>query len=351
MRSDSLFRTSLISVVLSILLSVLLFCSFACSPVEEPPRAEESAETGEPAGQIISFLPDFYDYWEEVKDKPLEERIELWDSLFEAKYEDFYAEVIYEGLTGDALAERKANQKQMYLSRVSDEEIEKLKKLEGGVKEMIPRAMGKLKELVPEHYIDVNHYITISLYTTSGAPRYFREELIVYYGLEVLLFLRGPEAVEANIAHEIFHAFHVNSLRPEFKRKHGDSANTFAVMGQNPVLTIFFEGLAINVQEELYPGAPRAGIFENLIPVYEEKFKASAQSFLNDLADFGEDKYARYFIDPSDDPVIPVKFGYWLGYKVVDSLNEEYTFGDMLGWTPDDAEQKVRDKIVELIGE
>ena len=34
--------------------------------------------------QIITFMPDFYRFWEEAKDQTLEKKIVLWDSIFEA---------------------------------------------------------------------------------------------------------------------------------------------------------------------------------------------------------------------------------------------------------------------------
>jgi len=44
---------------------------------------------------------------------------------------------------------------------------------------------------------------------------------------------------------------------------------------------------------------------------------------------------AKYFLDPNDDPSFPDKFGYWLGYKIVEALNKDFSIKEMMEWSPE----------------
>ncbi|MDH5405664.1 MAG: hypothetical protein OEX80_03905, partial [Candidatus Aminicenantes bacterium] len=64
-----------------ILLSLLVFCLMLVNVI--------SAQEKSPSFRIISFMPDFYRFWQEAKDEPSESKMALWDSLFESRHSDF----------------------------------------------------------------------------------------------------------------------------------------------------------------------------------------------------------------------------------------------------------------------
>lgn len=52
---------------------------------------------------IVSFMPDFYEFWSEDRDEPVEKKMALWDALFEIKHEEFYLSVIYQRSSRETL--------------------------------------------------------------------------------------------------------------------------------------------------------------------------------------------------------------------------------------------------------
>ena len=78
-------------------------------------------------------------------------------------------------------------------------------------------------------------------------------------------------------------------------------------------------------------------------------FIAYTREFLKDMQNFSYQVYQKYFIDGFEDPVIPAKFGYWLGYSVVKSLSKEYSIQEMMTWLPEYAIEKMREEIDKIL--
>jgi uncharacterized protein YjaZ len=291
--------------------------------------------------RIISLMPDFYSFWEKAKDEPLEKRIELWNTLFEARHAEFYKQVIYEGQKGEELNQIKAQKLKSFLGDLKEEDVKRMKEKEKQLRKIIPQALDDLKKLVQEQKREINHYIIPSLITSNGAGRPYSGDIIVYYGLEMFgSHLSRPDDIKALVAHETFHVFQFRNTAAVLREKYGNEVNLNAVIrGEGPLFFAFIEGMAVYAIEKLYPGVPRPGFIEKYVPLYQKNFNLYTKELLNDLKDFDYQKYKKYFIDPSDDPLIPDKFGYWLGYKIVESLTKEFTIEEMMKWPPEKISQ------------
>ncbi len=289
-----------------IVLSLLVFCLMLANMI--------SSQEKSPSFRVISFMPDFYLFWQEAKDEPLEEQMALWDSLFESQHSDFYRQVIYEGLSGEQLSQFKSQKLKSFLGSLKEDDIERMKIKEEELKMLIPQGLEDLKKLVPAEKIVPTYYIIPSLNISSGAGRPYNGDFILYFGLEIVSRMRNQDYIKAIIVHETFHALHFKNIIPIIMEKYGEDVNIFAfIQREGPLFISFFEGLTVYATEKVYPGIPRPGIMEDFVSQYQDNFILYTREFLNDLQSFDYQKYNKYFIDPSDNPLIPAKFGILVG--------------------------------------
>lgn len=175
-------------------------------------------------------------------------------------------------------------------------------------------------------------------------------DLMAYYGIELIMKLGKAQSIKALIVHETLHIIQFNKLFPRFKGKYGDDiGSNMMALSRQPFFMVFLEGLSVVAQEKVYPEAPRPGIMKKFIPDYEKNFQVYTEEFLKDTEYFDYKKYARYFHDPSDDPFIPDKFGYWLGYQAVKRLNENHSIEEMMDWTVEKANELTEAEIKKMI--
>lgn len=325
-----------------IVLSLLVFCLMLVNVI--------SSQEKSPSFRVISFMPDFYHFWQEVKDEPLEKNIALGDSLFESQHSDFYQQVIYEGLSGEQLSQFKSQKLKDFLSSLKEDDIDRMRAKEKELQMLIPRGLEDLTKLVPAEKIVPTYYIIPSLNISSEAGRPYNDDFILYFGLEIVSRMRNQDYIKAIIVHETFHALHFKNIIPIIMEKYGEDVNIFAfIQREGPLFIAFFEGLTVYATEKLYPGIPRPSVTEDFVSQYQDNFILYTREFLKDLQSFDYQKYKKYFIDPSDDPLIPAKFGYWLGYKVIESLSKNFSVQQMIEWTPEKANHMVREEINHIL--
>lgn len=298
---------------------------------------------------VVSFMPDFYMYWEKVKGESLETKISLWDTLFESKHKDFYDNVIYR-MSGQDPAQIKPRLIKGFLSSLEDSDVQRMKESEEKVKELIPLALNDLLIILPEEKKSTTHFILPALNLTSGAVRPYKGDMVVYYGLETLSKFKNSADRKAIIAHETFHVHHFRHLFPYYREKYGEDVSLMsALQGEGLLFFSFMEGLAVFVTEKLYPDVFRPGLVEKNVPLYMKNFIAYTREFLKDMQNFSYQVYQKYFTDYFEDPVIPAKFGYWLGYSIVKSLVEEYSIQEMMSWLPENAINKMKEEIDKIL--
>jgi len=302
--------------------------------------------------KIISFIPDFLNFWQEAENNPLEKKIALWENSFEAKHSKFYQKVIFEGLSGQELRYLKNQKLKDFFSSLQDIDVERMSIKEIELKSLIKQGAEALKRKFPEYKTLPDFYILPSLYTSDGAVRPYDRKFIVYFGLEVLIMKKDLSAVRALIVHESFHGLHLGQLNEYFTINYGDQSNLFSIIHREGLLFFaFMEGLAVYATEEIYPTFPKAGLVEENILQYEKNFLLLAKEFLYDqkVSDFL--KYRKYFGVPSNDPTIPEKFGYWLGYRVIKELIKKYSLQEMMAWEPKKVNQMALVTIQKMLNE
>jgi len=299
--------------------------------------------------RIVTLMPDFYEFWDKAKNETLENKIALWDNLFESKHRSFYDAVIYEGFTGDRLAQMKMAKLKGFFSRLTDADVKRMKSREAEIMKLIPIALEPFKEILPEEKLSTDHYILPSLYTSSGAVRPYNRNLVIFYGLELLSTFKNPQDIKANVFHETVHVIHFRELYPLLADKlKGSIFDTESMRYMGPLFFSYMEGIAVYLTEKAYPNQWRIGLIESNVPKYEENFASYTRMLLDDAQDFEFQKYQKYFFDDSKDPVVPQKFGYWLGYKAIQHLAKTFTVKEMLSWPPDHIKEMMTKVVAEL---
>ena len=291
--------------------------------------------------QIITFMPDFYRFWEEAKDQTLEKKIVLWDSIFEAKHADFYRDVVYRKGVTDSTELSKVLKLKEFLGGLSDENIQKMKDKEQELKALIPEVARKISKVFSSQEKGTAHFIIPSLNVTTGAGAPYKGDLIIFYGIEFMTRYEDPDYIKEMIAHQILHVLHYREITPHLWKKYGTNGNLNVLLDrEGPLFFIYREGLAISFAESLFPGGDRPGIIEKNVPVFEKNYLDYTKRFLQDLRNFTPEVYENYFsgIQRNSEPP---GFGYYLGYQIVKSLQEEYSLEELLQWSPERAVQAV----------
>ena len=294
---------------------------------------------------VVSLMPDFYAYWDKAVHEPLETRLSLWDTLFERNHTEFYEQVVYR-MSGQDPARIKPRLLKGFLGSLQDADVQRMKDSEERVIELIPLAINDLKTILPEEKGSTTHYILPALNLTSGSARPYKGDMVVYYGLETLSKFKNPADIKAIIAHETFHVYHFRHLFPFYREKYGENVSMMsALQGEGLLFLAFMEGLTVYAVEKLYPDVFRPGLIEENVPLYEKNFILYTKEFLKDIENFNYPVYQKYFIDSYENPEMPEKFGYWLGYSVIKSLINEFSIQEMMTWLPEDAVKKMRQVI------
>jgi uncharacterized protein YjaZ len=238
-----------------------------------------------------------------------------------------------------------------FFSSLTENDVKRMKNKGPQIHKLISKAIDDLLNTLNKDPILTFHYIVPSLNTSSGAVRPFNGKIVAYYGLELLSRFDEP-GIKATIFHESFHVLHFQNLFPAFMEKYRGNMNIFAmVRGEGALFFSFIEGLAVYTTEIAYPNAFRPGLIEKNVPLYQQHFNEYTQEFLKDSEAFDYSKYEKYFLDYSQNPSVPAKFGYWLGYQVVKSLHNEYSISEMMRWTPPEMKDKVSSEIQILLNE
>jgi uncharacterized protein YjaZ len=291
--------------------------------------------------KIVSFMPDFFAFWNEAKDLPLEEKMRLWEEMFEAKHSDFYREAIYRGSEDEAIKRFKEQKLKNFLGSLKDESVQRMKIRERELLKLIPVVAEKVEEVLSSSEEATTHFIIPSLNLTSGAGAPYKGDLIIFFGIEFMIRYDNLEYIKKMIAHQILHVIHYRKLAPVLWKKYGTSGDLNVLLDrEGPLFSSFREGLAIAFAEDLFPGGDRPGILEKNVPAFEKNFREYTKKFLQDLRDFTPEVFESYF-SGTQKKSEPPGFGFFLGYKIVKSLLQYNSLEELIQWSPERAVQAV----------
>ncbi len=273
--------------------------------------------------RIFNVVDDFIAYAEKNTSSDNAARRSDWDAMLEGKYPQFFAEVIYRGLTGAELASYKGSIIDQFWSEVYPK-IDVLKTLN----EIAPRKMldgrSAFKSRFPNFNPGSDYFITVS-FSFSGKVVTYSDDVtrVLVIGLENFT-PEEPEQLDITIAHEHIHLYHFH-INQNFSTSGGLYRKIWA------------EGLAVYGSEEIQPGHRLSRYLsfsvEKMNQIYYLFY--DLVDHLSENIDSTDQGIVRAYIGAEENRLwIPNESGYFLGYFIVWELSRQgHSLADMLTWS------------------
>ena len=323
---------------------LVLFIFIIFSPIKYA-NSEIAFSPEQVKPRIINIAAEFVQYWEKAKDLPMEDKVKLWDEMIESKHKNFYQQIIYPLFYRTGMEKAKNEIMMRFLETIPDR-IDRIKECAFAMEDEIVETLRLFKEKYPKFVPIFDYYLAISLDQSDGGVRTFNNSIICFFGIDAASKIKSKVRRQALIAHESFHLYQFSQLMPKIMQKYG-RINMQQLMGKAGAGTMMFiEGHAVRATEHLLPEAGLYAVYENLIPEIEEKMPKLADELLNQP--MTPQIYKKYFLDPNDDPFVPEKSAYYMGYLIVKDLEKEYSLAEMVKWDLDTINQKMAEGLKKL---
>jgi uncharacterized protein YjaZ len=273
---------------------------------------------------IENICPDFITFWQAAKSQPLEDQIRLWRELYEEPHRDIF-EIYYRhwGLPSQITSA---------LARFP-QFIPALPSYLRGLDDKIPAIADQCKELFSVNEFDLNFVIMVGTFSSDGWTTTYHDKSTIFLSLE---YITGPPYIEILAAHEASHGFHF-LCTPE------KLWTDFAVGEAS-----FLEGLAILASTFVCPRrneidyltfgkAGEAWLAECIAGWPDIRLR-----FSKELEKTDRDIYQAFFAGGAGDGDIPKRSGYYLGYRLVKRLAQNYSIDELARWSPPRASRELK---------
>jgi hypothetical protein len=248
--------------------------------------------------RVTDLMPAFWAFWETAREKPLTDQ---YTSFVRMVQEPNAA--VYEGIFR-ALSKPPAELVPRALERVPG--IEKsMREISGRLAAELPRELAAFREAFPDFQCATPVYFLYSAGAFDGATREVSGRMALMFGLDVIA--RLDEQLSPLLVHELFHVYHAQFA--------GEGPDTFS-------WALWSEGLATYVSRRLNPDVPeeKACCLPPMAPA-EAASQRLAEEALRLLDSKKPEDYARFFLG-GDQPDIPSRSGYYLGYRIASAAGK-----------------------------
>ena len=164
---------------------------------------------------------------------------------------------------------------------------------------------------------DFDVHIAHSLGEMDGGTRTINGKAFFIFGIDGIIKYHNSESDIPFYDHEFFHVYHSQHF----------------VGAERIWAALWGEGLATYVSEALNPGASIRGIMLDVPSGLVEKCKADLpylwNTLLEKLDSNSEDDYTTFFLLNSQDPRIPKRAGYYLGYLIAKEIGKGRTLKEL----------------------
>ena len=273
-----------------------------------------------PAGtRIVNMVDDFLAYHDAAKDRP-DSRAALWDARLEAKYRDFFDQIIYRNFKDAQRAEQKAYCLKSFWTDVAPK-VDDLRTANADAEKRLLALRERFKKAFDGFDPQSDFYLTVSfsfmgkVVDLNGKPT-----------LAVSLDRFKTDDVEFDITamHEMFHLHHTKA---------------FSASGA-VYRTLWEEGMATCVAAQLVPGQRDRIYLHFPIPKMNECDRLQAAlsaDLLAHLTDPDPVFRRRYFGAEENPTQVPPEAGYYVGYRLIERLSKDRSLKALAALTPDQA--------------
>jgi hypothetical protein len=295
--------------------------------------ADIHAET--PGPRIHDYTGTFQKFWSENRDRSLSEQIEAFKKEVEPSFAEFYqykrekwkragkdpdTEVGKELLSFPAI-EKKFEAKALVISE-----------------EITASLKGFLKTF-DDFETDFDVYIVHSLGEMDGGTRQINGKMFFVLGIDGIVKHHKGTTDIPFFHHELFHVYHGQKVRGVYK-----------IWG-----ALWGEGLATYVSLALNPNSTFQDIMldtpAGLVQSCQEKFPELWSLLSQNLSSESESEYTRWFLLSSQDPLVPRRAGYYLGFLIAQELHRGRTLKDLAQLQGTQLLELIQSKIKDLSGQ
>jgi hypothetical protein len=272
---------------------------------------------------IDDTTPTFLAYWDQAAGLSVAEQRRLWHEWYEASHpEVFSAYYRRHGRVSDL---------ETALARFP-EEVPRLRQGIATLKRGIEATAARLGGIFAAPDVDLRWVLMVGLFSSDGWVDWVADEPVCFCAVEYVEDLKRADVL---LAHEAAHVFHV--------RCNPERCAEMETVGH----ALFLEGLAVHASAQVVPGADEAGYLwagKRRVPANgqgvgdwavecEAKWPQLRESLLRELRSEEEEVYAAWFLGRRVRQVVPVRAGYFVGYRLLAELGERHSIADMARWS------------------
>ena len=184
----------------------------------------------------------------------------------------------------------------------------------------LPRHEAAFRRAFPDFAYQGRVYFMYSVGAFDGAARIVEGRPALLFGLDVIAAIHGKAAkIGPLFHHELFHAYH------------GPLIGTTG-RGQPLYLSVWSEGLATFVAQQMNPDASDIAIYglpANTPGRVRDDLPRLAARLRTVLDSRAPDDYDTWFTGSDDSAEIPRRSGYYLGYLVAASMQDDRSLRDL----------------------
>lgn len=303
--------------------------------------------------EVINLGPDFEHFWEQAKDKKIEEQIAIWDQTIEKPHQAFYDGMVWQKNENPKWEERKLRRLKEFLPKYNllyPDMMAQFNQFDATLRKQIKK--------FSEFFSDARFALPIYAAPTatfngkggeggeSGDPL---GRTVLAFGIDMIVDRKdNPDVL---YAHELFHIYHVDAI--------GVNEHVFLSEG-HLTLPLWLEGLATYVSQQMNPNASMSDILmdKELPKLSDQQIQLLAQMFLKQANEKAFDSkkpeiYKRWFaIDPQYNlgSQFPPRCGYLLGLKVAQHLAKSHSLNEMVHWKVKEAHENALTVLNEITG-
>ncbi|MGE0328631.1 MAG: hypothetical protein AB7S68_40325 [Polyangiaceae bacterium] len=308
--------------------------ALACSPrpVSSAPQPQTSPAPSSPADeapdvkhqgpasnyQVVDLMPEWWSYWEAAQSEPPARRVELFLEGMPKQHPAVFSANV---LSKDPSVPFDLNARVSEFLEGAEPLVPSMRAISRNIRRDLPDHQASFQRAFPDFAWDGTVYFTVSLDAFDGAVREVDGKPVLLFGVDKIARLYGADVDLAPLFHhELFHVYHLVTRTP-FDPAHPDR------MYQ----ALWGEGLAVYVAKRLNPAATNRQLVltDEMVEQGEAKLPKLAAEMLANLDSGDEAFYTDWFRGAGKRTDMPVRMGYFLGYKVAEVLGRSRSLKDL----------------------
>jgi predicted Zn-dependent protease DUF2268 len=286
---------------------------------------------GRSQAPFIDLIPNFLDFWEAARDRPLVEQQRLWYERYEAPHHELFA--LADGRHGNP----------EHLPSV----LAQFPVIAPALPGVAAQVEGIIAELTPAlcalfglPHLDLRWVLLVGMFWSDGWVVELDGIPTCFIAVEHLAHAT-PARARLLLGHEAAHVAHAASL--------GQGWHELTTIGHH----LFLEGVATVASARVVPGRDPAayawlGLTHTMRGLGLDAWTVQCEAawphervrLQQQLLTDDRETFARYFLQAP--PHLPERMGYWIGWHLVTDLLRQYPFTELVRWSPQLIQSRIR---------